>query len=226
MQHGNSAINELLQWIQENHDNDSSDRKRKYVHLSSDKFSVLMRCFQQQQEEISHLVNIATPEPKVGANDDSSDSAKQATPHDLAKTKINNYCNNAKLEDIICRLLQPIYAGEPDSLIPFLNRIDIFHQDESWSQATFVTINDTKINMTKHFSKVTEETMLDSAKTRWESPTIATNKITIDHPTYNTRCLSHIILVSVAEDLSLTIIGHTDKKILEWCTITTMVHLD
>lgn len=94
----------------------------------------------------------------------------------------------------------------------FLNRLDIRRQDESWSSATFVDIGSEKLDLTKQFTKITEDAMLLSAKTRWESPDVAHDKITIDHPTYNARCLGHVILGSITDELTLTIIGRINEN--------------
>jgi hypothetical protein len=54
-------INALLRNLQDNADDDSTTKKRKFVHLSSDRFSILMKCFQQQQLDIGRLIDVASP---------------------------------------------------------------------------------------------------------------------------------------------------------------------
>jgi hypothetical protein len=208
-----TEINDLLRTLQDNADDDHSNKKRKFVHLSADQFTILMKCFQQQQLDISKLVGATTSSPNQNTSDHSVPSPVSTQTDLSAKAKLNTYYNTAKLEDIICRPIQPAYDGKPDGLIPFLNKLDLRRQDESWSPATYFDHNGKTYDLTKNFTNIDKDVILQAAKTRWDSPTVFQDKITIDHPTYNARCLARVIIGSITDDFSQTIISRIDDNL-------------
>ncbi|MFN9983839.1 MAG: hypothetical protein ACK53Y_28190, partial [bacterium] len=91
-------------------------------------------------------------------------------------------------------------------MIPFLNRLDIRRQDESWYPVTFVTINTKTYDLLRHFTEIGESVILAEAKLRWSSPTLQQDKFAINHPTYQARVLAKLLLASLADEFSVTII--------------------
>lgn len=74
-------------------------KKRKYVHLSAQQFSVLMHCFQQQQTDISRLLSSST----LTATTDTSSITDSLSPtSNNIKMKTSDHYNNAKYENIVC----------------------------------------------------------------------------------------------------------------------------
>jgi hypothetical protein len=72
--------------------------------------------------------------------------------------------------------------------------------------------------------------MINEARQRWLSPTVNLDKHTVDHPTYNTRVLGHLLLRSLTDDFSLAIINRIPQEfrndgplILLW-TICNNIH--
>jgi hypothetical protein len=72
--------------------------------------------------------------------------------------------DNAKVEQIICAGLKPVYDGSPDKLIQTMNLIHIRCRNEVWCPATYIMKDNVKIDMVLHFSKVDRETILNQAK--------------------------------------------------------------
>jgi hypothetical protein len=58
---------------------------------------------------------------------------------------------------------------------------------------------------------VTEADITAAATNRWTSPTMPIDKITIDHPTYNSRCLAKLIFGSVTDDFAIIIINRVKE---------------
>jgi hypothetical protein len=108
--------------------------------------------------------------------------------------------------------LKPAYDGSSEQLIPFLNRLDIRRQDEGWYPITFLTIQYNKYDLIRHFTKIDESVMLQEAKIRWTSTTLAVDKHTIDHPTYNARVLARLLLGSVTDDFCILIINRIPQE--------------
>jgi hypothetical protein len=96
---------------------------------------------------------------------------------------------------------KPLFDGSPEQLVPFLNCLDIRHQDEGWYTIIFLNIGKNKLDLTRHFAKLDGSVMLNEAKLHWISPTVNTDKHTIDHPTYNARVLGRLLLHSIDNDL-------------------------
>jgi len=82
-------------------------------------FTDLIQCFHRQQTAIENLSNPPTPSTLP------TQTRSQQSP-----SSIPDYFNNAKYEDIVCRPLKTLYDGTPDSLVPFLNRLDIRRHDD------------------------------------------------------------------------------------------------
>jgi hypothetical protein len=77
--------------------------------------------------------------------------------------------DNAKVEQIICAGLKPVYDGSPDKLIQTMNLMHIRHKNEVWCPATYIMKGPTKIDMVLHFSQVDRETVLQQAKQIWDA---------------------------------------------------------
>jgi len=117
------------------------------------------------------------------------------------------YFHNAKYEDISCRGIKLIYNGSEDDLMPFLLRLDIRRQDEGWSPATYVSVENKSYDLTFEFAHVTEDVIANTAKARWMSPTVNVDKHTIDHDTCQSRLLAKCLLNSITSDLTVTILN-------------------
>jgi hypothetical protein len=117
------------------------------------------------------------------------------------------YFHNAKYEDISCRGIKLIYNGSEDDLMPFLLRLDIRRQDEGWSPATYVSVENKSYDLTFEFAHVTEDVIANTAKARWMSPTINVDKHTIDHDTCQSHLLAKCLLNSITSDLTVTILN-------------------
>jgi len=162
-----------------------------------------MTCFQQQQEALQSFLPKSTPElsPKTSS-----------VPGDALINLLDHY-NKAKYEDIICRPLKPPYDGMPDQLVPFLNRLGLRHQDESWSSITYIKQGEITHDLIRHFAKINEDTVTDLARHRWSATTVNTDKLTFGHETYNARCLGRLILSSQTDELALLIIARLDPSL-------------
>jgi hypothetical protein len=64
----------------------------------------------------------------------------------------------------------------------------------------------------QHFAKINEMVMLQEAKLRWTSPHMSTDKHTIDHPTFNARILSRLLLGSITDDFCIMIINRIPQE--------------
>ncbi len=93
-------------------------------------------------------------------------------------THMPEYYNNAKYKDILCKPIKPLNDGSPDHLVPFLNHLDVCCQDEGRYPITFLTIQRNKYNL-----------------------------ITVDHRMPNSRVFGQLLLHSITDHFSLTIIN-------------------
>ncbi len=147
----------------------------------------------------------------------------------MLPTIANCYYNNAKYKDIICHPLKPQYDGSPDQFIPFLNKLDSHQQDEGWYPFTFVQTGTEKLDLTWHFAKITEELIKCQETQWWTSETVLTDKYDVNHSTYNARKLACLLLSSVTDDFSITIINRipqdlcNDGPLILW-TICNNIH--
>jgi hypothetical protein len=91
--------------------------------------------FPTTTKDISTLLgNQISNTPQVSDN-----SALTAAPALSLKLQTVDHYNNAKCKDIICCPINPTYDGSPDTLISFLNCLDIQMQDKTWKSVTFIT---------------------------------------------------------------------------------------
>lgn len=221
-----SPINDMLRHLQANGDHDPDGKKRKYVHLSTDQFSVLLQCFQQQQADISKFLRAApssTNDIMAGQQFTSSHSSTSS------RVELPTYYNNAKYEDIIYKPLRPTFDGSPNGLILFLNWLDIRRQDEGWYPITFIPVENEKLDILCHFTLISEDTITTNATACGTSPMVTVDKHNIDHPTYNSRVLAKLLLASVTDDFSVTVIHRVpqdlrnDGPLILW-TICNNIH--
>jgi hypothetical protein len=111
------------------------------------------------------------------------------------------YCTNAKYEEISCQPIKPPYDGSETALIPFLNRLEIWRQNEGWASATYIKIEAKVMDITSQFTLIPESVILDQARRRWNSDTIADDKHTVGYETYNARLLTMVFTSSMTEDI-------------------------
>lgn len=78
-----------------------------------------------------------------------------------------------------------------------MNQIDLRRANEGWAPATYVTLHNTKYDLTYEFASTPEQDILIHSNTIWLSPTIETDKYQIGHTAYNSRLLSLVIMESV-----------------------------
>jgi hypothetical protein len=79
---------------------------------------------------------------------------------------IPSYDTNAKYEEILCKPIKPPYDGSEDSLVPFLTKVDLHHQNEGWEPATFITIDHHTYDLTCNFTNVNETEVTNAAISR------------------------------------------------------------
>jgi hypothetical protein len=201
--------------MQEAPGDEQTQKKRKFVHLTTEQFSVLVQCFQQQQKDIGLLLHRQPTVSPSPSHDTSQINMGTSTDHRPSSNnaKAPEYYISAKYEDIICKPLRPTYDGSAEQLIPFLNRLDIRRQDEGWYPITFLHTNDGLLDIIRDFSKISEHTMTTAAHQRWTSINVATEKHTVDHPTYNSRVLARLLLGSVTDDFAITVINHLERSL-------------
>jgi hypothetical protein len=109
---------------------------------------------------------------------------------------------NAKVKQIICAGLKPPYDGNADNLIPTLNLINIRRRNEVWYSATFITQEETRVDLVTQFSKVKEATILQQAKQLWEAPDASTQSHTRGTATYNNCLLGVFLMNSITPDFA------------------------
>ncbi len=95
--------------------------------------------------------------------------------------------DNAKIEQILCASIKPVYDGSPYESIPTLNATHIRHQNEVWNSVTFIIQDAAESDLIRHSSKATYDVILTQAKNLWDNP----NSITQCHirgtQTYNAQ---------------------------------------
>jgi hypothetical protein len=85
------------------------------------------------------------------------------------------------------------------------------------------------LDLTRHFTQVSETDITNAATERWTSTTVAIDKITLDHPTFNARILGRLIMSSITDTFSITIINRVpqdlrnDGPLLLW-TVCNHIH--
>jgi hypothetical protein len=210
-----SNIHQLLQDLNES--NTSQESVNQTLHR--ERLSDIMRYFQQQQTVIQDVLGNSSPKS-------ASSSPRRQLP---AITPTPEYYTNAKYEDLACKPIKPLYDGSPEQLVPFLNRLDIRRQDEGWYPITFLLIENNNLDLTRHFAKLDETVMIREAQQRWLSPTVNRDKHMVDHPTYNARVLGRLLLRSITDDFSTTVINRipqefrNDGPLILW-TICNNIH--
>ena len=198
-----------------------ASKKQRYVHLTTDQFDRLIAVFQQSVTN-ANAGNNAPSHP-------SPTSVAQTTRSSPTSTRLPEYYNNAKYEDISTKPLTKKYDGSAEGLIPFLNRLDIRRQDEGWYDATFVIQDGVKLDLTRHFVRVLEATVVADAKARWTAETVLVDRHTVGHPTYNARLLGKVLLNSITDNVSTTVINRVpqdyrnDGPLILW-TICYSIH--
>jgi hypothetical protein len=175
-----SNIHQLLQDLNES--NSSQESLNQSIHR--ERLSDIMHYFQQQQTAIQDVLGSSS-------TTFTSNSPRCQLP---ITTPTPEYYTNAKYEDLACKPIKPLYDGSPKQLVPFLYRLDIRRQDEGWYPITFLLINNTTLDLTRHFAKLDESIMLQEARHRWLSPTVNQDKHTVDHPTYNAHVIGRLLL--------------------------------
>jgi hypothetical protein len=153
----------------------------------------LIQCFWHQQTAINEMLN--TPSPPTNT----------ITPP--STNTLSEYFTNAKFEDIICRPIKPLYNGTADNLVPFLNRLDIRHQDKAWGSITYISIATIKYDLLKHFAKINESEITQEAKFRWTRTTVNKDKHQPQHLTFHSRILAKLLLCFLTDNFSMTIIN-------------------
>jgi hypothetical protein len=164
-------------------------------HMNSDKFSEL------NNDELLVLALLATKTLR-----DRGACTAQLT----ALNKTHDVWDNAKLEQIICNGLKPIYDGSPSNLIPTLNMIHIRRQNEVWFAATFVIQDGQKIDIIRNFSQVRKETILNQAKCLWDDPASETQCHVYRTATFNARLLSEFLMNSLTHDFAALLHSRID----------------
>jgi hypothetical protein len=199
-------INQLLQDLN-SVGNTSPSQQQSNITITPSQLDTMIRLLQHQASN----------------NTPSSITASSST------LRLPDYHSLAKYEEIISRPIKPSYDGSSDGLIPFLNRLDIRRQDESWYPITFLQIAGKSYDIIRHFTEISESVVLAEAKARWTSPTLQQDKFDINHPTYQTRVLAKLLLASLTEDFCVTIVHRVnttyrnDGLVILW-TICNNVH--
>jgi hypothetical protein len=200
VQQNNQVVTDLLRQLNANSTSPTDNNGSTQPSVTDSQLQALLQCCRQQQAMIEELTR--------QQQNSSSNSATNFT----APTKTTDYYNNACYEDIICKPLKPTYDGTADQLVPFLNRLDIRRQDESWYPITFVHIGHNTYDLLRHFAKIDESVILQQAKLRWESITLLQDKFSFEHPTYNARVLGRLLLGSITDDFCLTVIHRIPQE--------------
>jgi len=184
--------------IAPNDDDEPTPKRQQFIKITQEQFTQLLNAYTAQQTTINCLTiqshTVITP-PNTTTN---------ATPA---------YYTNTKYEEISCKPIKPSYHGTPDALIPFLNKLDLRHQSEGWADATFITIDDTKFDITTHFTKVPEDKVIAQAKTHCSSITVSADKHTIGHMTFNSRLLSIVLFNSITDAVFTSILHRVPQDL-------------
>jgi len=164
-------------------------------NISPHDLTELVQCFRRQQTAIDALSKLPTPPSPL------------PSPPRQPPAITPDFFSNAKYEDIVCKPFKPQFDGTPDNLVPFLNRLDIRRHNESWGSITYVTVNGRQLDLIRNFSQIPETTVTREAKLRWEAITNSRDKHTLSHPTFNARILAKLLLKSLTDDFSITIVN-------------------
>jgi hypothetical protein len=157
-------INQLLQHLN-TYGTTSPCQSQSNITITPDQLNTMLRLLKHQQANTTSLSIVTNP------------------PFPMSTLCLPDYHSMAKYEEIITKPLRPTYDGSSDGLIPFLNRLDIRRQDESWFPVTFLIINAKTYDLLRHFTEIGKSVILAEAKLRWSSPTLQQDKFAINHPT-------------------------------------------
>jgi hypothetical protein len=163
-------------------------KKQRFVSLTPEQFEKILDTCSAQQTIIENLTS-RYPSDAVASS-----------------SRPPSYYANAKYEEISCKPLKPIYDGSEEHLISFLTRLDIRRQNEGWAPATYIQINSSTIDLTCHFSQVTESQAKQDAERRWTSPNVNVEKHALGHETYHSRLLAIVLMSSITESLSTVLL--------------------
>jgi len=163
-----STFNDLIQCLNDTPTDEPppEGKRRKFVHLASAQFTMLLQCLHQQQRDISNIL---------------SKSASSLTPTlsgPPSGSRPTDYYNNAKYEDIICHPMKPLYDVSINDLVPFLNCLDIQRHDETWSSVTHLLHEGKQLDLIRGFEKIPSSAIITIAKQRWESRMVDMEKCT------------------------------------------------
>ena len=186
-------VNQLLQDLNDP-GNHSPSQSPSNITITPGQLDTLLRIIRHQQAATPQSVLPSVAGPR------------------LSSSSLPDFHSLAKYEEIITKPICPAYDGLPDGLIPFLNRLDICRQDESWYPITFLTVQQKSYDLLRHFTEVSEAAVLADAKSRWFSPTLQQDKFQITHQTYQARVLAKLLLASLTDDFSITIIHRIDSS--------------
>jgi hypothetical protein len=204
-----AEVNQLLQDLNQ-HGAVSPSRMPSIISITPSQLDTVVRLIRHQQAQ--------TPDSTTALGLIPSGTQRLPDFHSLAK-----------YEEIISKPLRPAYDGSPDGLIPFLNRLDIRRQDESWYPITFITIQNTRYDLIRQFTEIGESVILAETNLHWTSPTIQNDKFDINHPTYQARVLAKLLLASLTKEFCITVLHRiktsyrNDGVMILW-TICNNVH--
>lgn len=126
-------------------DDEHSAKWIKYIKLTSEQFSHILDTCSKQQVHIDRISeSLRSP----------SNFMQVGTSSTLA------YFANAKYEEIFSKPIKPPFDGSEDSIIPFLTRLDLHHQNKGWAPATFVKIRNLTYDLTSNFTTIQEDDVL------------------------------------------------------------------
>ncbi len=203
--HRSSKVTSILRSIQETPDEEPSRKKQRFVHLTSDQFTILLQCYEKQQHDIASLMR-----SRLSSEVTPSAISNSAIPDSLQP---QDYYNNAKFEDLACKPFSPVYDGSSANLVSFMNKLHLRRQNEIWANSTYFTLRETTYDLLWDFTSIPMEDIKKVATDRWSDPSISQHKITFNHPTYNARCfrcLAQVLLSSLTDDFSLTLTNRID----------------
>jgi len=200
-EHQHNDVTNVLRSIQEPPEDEPSRKKQRFVHLTTDQFTILLQCYEKQQQDITSLLRLHTPP---------SGPSISNTPLSVPNTRPQDYYNNVKFEDLACRPITPAYDGSASQLIPFMNKLHLRRQNELWATSTYFTINNKTYDLLRDFTSLDETDIKAAATTRWTAPTVQHDKTSFNHTTYNARCLAQVLLSSLTDDFSLTLTNRID----------------
>jgi hypothetical protein len=153
-----------------------------------------------------------TPTPQIFSTPAPS-KALSALPAPRVKERPSDMWDNAKVEQIICPGLKPLYDGSPEKLTPTMNLIIIRRRNEVWFPATFIVQDVAQIDLVMKFSQVKETTVLAQAKRLWSAPDANIQSHTRGTATYNNRLLGVFLMNSLTPEFAALLHARIDPGI-------------